>query len=73
MNATGGNAWAVGLETAEAGHAGNSPVEVRDVGGYKGVFAREAVERTPDRCPRRGSRRHQSSQIDADSEALWHQ
>jgi hypothetical protein len=44
MNATADNAGAVGSDSAESGHAGNFPVEVRDVGGDKGVFAREGIE-----------------------------
>ncbi|HLM58771.1 MAG TPA: SET domain-containing protein-lysine N-methyltransferase [Pyrinomonadaceae bacterium] len=44
MNAIGDDAGAVGLDSAESGHAGNSPVEVREVGGNKGVFAGEVIE-----------------------------
>jgi hypothetical protein len=44
MNATGDSAAAVESDSAEADRAGNSPVEVRDVSGHKGVFAREGLE-----------------------------
>ena len=44
MDANGDNAGAAGHETAGANHAGDPVLEVRDVGGYKGVFAREGLE-----------------------------
>ena len=44
MNAIGDNAGAVWPDSAESGHAETFPMEVRDVGGSKGVFAREVIE-----------------------------
>jgi hypothetical protein len=44
MNATGDKAWPAGPDSFEAGHAETFPMEVRDVGGYKGVFAKETLE-----------------------------
>ncbi|MDT5271673.1 MAG: hypothetical protein QOH49_3859 [Acidobacteriota bacterium] len=44
MNVTDDNAGAAGPDSAAAARARNSPVEVRDVGGYKGVFASKVIE-----------------------------